>query len=234
MICRIKSFFTGNYNLLLILLFLLFVFRPYTGDEVYIETWKSFLIISLIVAIFNCSHKRSTKIFISILAIPTFILSWLNLLDQTFVTLTTTAVFTAIYMGICAGTIVVDVVIRARVTLETLRGVICAYFLVAFVFAYIYLFLEYFFPGSFLIRGEELPIYPHMRYLSNMLYFSFVSLLAIGFGDVIPVKEWSQTAVVIEGFLGQMYIAILVSRLVSIYTLMTDRRLIKEIDHRHK
>ena len=143
-----SRFLTGNYNILLILLFLLFVFRPYTADEVYIETWKSFLIIALIVAIFNCSHKKSTKIFISILAVPTFILSWLNLFDQTMESLIATAIMTAFYMAICAGSIVYDVLVRARVTLETLRGVICAYFLAAFIFAYIYILIEYLSPTS--------------------------------------------------------------------------------------
>jgi hypothetical protein len=56
-----------------------------------------------------------------------------------------------------------------------------------------------------------------------MLYFSFVTLLTIGFGDIVAVKDPSQTACVLEGLIGQFYIAILVSKIVAIYALRSKR-----------
>lgn len=225
-----SRFFTGNYNILLILLFFLFIFRPYNYSELYTGTWKSLLTITLIIAIFNCSHRRVTKITISVLAIPVLILSWLNLINQTVETFVGTALVTAIFMIICAGSILYDVLLKTRVNLETLRGVICAYFLVAFIFAYIYLLLEYLNPGTMQIRSEIMPLYPHTKYFSTMLYFSFITLLTIGYGDITAVKEIGQTAVVIEGIIGQFYIAILVARIVAVYAFMYDKRLVKEIE----
>ena len=226
----LRRFFTANYNILLMLLFLLFVSRPYEYNEIYVGIWKTFLTVTLIVAIFNCNHPQTTKMVISILAIPTLIFSWLALAHQTIPVLITTGILTALFMLICACSILYHVVLGARVTIETLRGVICAYFLVAFIFAYIYLLMEYISPNTFLIRGEALPILPQTRFFSEMLYFSFVTLLTVGFGDIVAIKEWGQTVVVIEGIVGQFYIAILVARLVSVYSLLTDKLLLRHLE----
>lgn len=226
----IPRFLTANYNVLLIFLFLLFVLRPYEYHEIYIGIWKTCLTVTLVVAIFNCEHRRTTKMVISILAIPTVIFSWVALIHHTPAILITIAVLTSLYMMICTGSILYHVVLGARVTIETLRGVICAYFLIAFIFSYIYLIMEYIFPGTFLIRGEIIPVLPQTRYFSDMLYFSFVTLLTIGFGDIVAIKEWGQTAVVIEGIMGQFYIAILVSRLVSVYSFFSNKYLIRKLE----
>lgn len=223
-------FFTGNYNILLILLFLLFVLRPYNYGEIYTGIWKTVLTGALITAIFNCSHRRSVKILISALAIPILLLSWINLLHQTPESFVAVALLTAFFMLICVGSIVYDVLLKARVTLETLRGVICAYFLAAFVFAYLYLLLEYLSPGTILIRGEILPVAPHPRYFSEMLYFSFSTLLTIGYGDIVAAKEWAQTVAVLEGVVGQFYIAILVARIVSVYSRLQDKQFLKALE----
>lgn len=227
----IPRFFTANYNILLIFLFLLFVLRPYDYHELYIGAWKTFLTVTLIVSIFNCDHQRPTKIAISILAIPTLIFSWVALLDQTTPILITIAILTVLFMIVCTGSILYHVVLGARVTIETLRGVICAYFLIAFIFSYVYLIMEYISPGTFLIRGEVIPVLPQTRYFSDMLYFSFTTLLTIGFGDIVAVQEWGQTAVVVEGIIGQFYIAILVARLVSVYSFYSDKLLIRKLEN---
>jgi hypothetical protein len=60
-----------------------------------------------------------------------------------------------------------------------------------------------------------------------MLYFSFVTLLTIGYGDIIPVNDIAQTAVVFEGMIGQFYVAILVARLVSLYSLSDQLRILQ-------
>ena len=50
------------------------------------------------------------------------------------------------------------------------------------------------------------------------MYFSFVTLLTIGYGDITALKDLAQTCSILEGIAGQFYIAILVSRLVAVYS----------------
>ncbi len=100
-------------------------------------------------AIFNVNHSAVVKAITAALAVPTIIFSWLDLAHPTSLYFIGNASLTAIFMLITTCSILYDVILRARVTLETLRGVVCAYFMVAFAFAHIYYLIEYINPGIF-------------------------------------------------------------------------------------
>lgn len=227
---RIQKFCSGYYNLLLLFTILLFVFRPYDRSEVYIGIWKLCLAGTILSSIFNCHHKRFVKWIASCLAVPSVIFSWLNLAHPSEFTFVTNAICTILFMFTCVGSILYDVVLRAHVTLETLRGVICAYFMVAFAFAFVYYMLEYLVPGTFKFGYGEVSILSFTSFISEMFYFSFVTLLTIGYGDIVAVKDVGQTATVLEGVIGQFYVAILVARLVSVYSFYSDKRLIRALE----
>jgi voltage-gated potassium channel Kch len=53
--------------------------------------------------------------------------------------------------------------------------------------------------------------------LSELLYFSFSTLTTIGFGDIVPVTRLGQVAAVLEGIIGQLFLAILIAKLVGVY-----------------
>lgn len=227
---KAKEYLTGKYTVLLSFLLLLFIFRPYKTATIYPGIWKAVLTFALLLAIFDVHHRKFVKISASILAAPALIFSWILLFHPTKYVQFGISFFTALFLFICTSSIIYDVLLRARVTIETLRGVICAYFLVAFLFTYIYLVIEYFIPGSFMIDGIVVSELPSVRLYSDLLYFSFVTLLTIGYGDIIAIREVGQTIAVLEGIVGQFYIAILVARIVSVYSFYSDKRLVKEIE----
>jgi hypothetical protein len=218
----------GYYNYLLIFIIILFMFRPYDKGVEYLCFWKSFFTLTIFTAIFNCKHHRNVKISVIALAVPTLIFSWLELLYVSELTFTCNVLFTIGFLGVCTASILYDVILHAKVTIETLRGVVCAYFLIAFLFSYIYYLLEYFIPGSFRLPIYDVSFVTYSRNLSEMMYFSFVTLLTLGFGDVTPTGDVSQTFVVIEGIIGQFYIAILVARIVSVYAFYADKELLNK------
>ena len=51
----------------------------------------------------------------------------------------------------------------------------------------------------------------------TLLYFSFVTLTTLGFGDITPVSPLAQTLTWLEAVAGQLYLAILLARLVSLH-----------------
>ncbi len=225
----IKHYLTGTYNLLLAVLFLLFVFRPFESSPIYPIFWKFLLIGAILVAIYNDHHKKGVKIAATLFAVPSVAFTWLFLSTNVRIFEVFTIFFTSLFLLICTCSMIYDVLLRARVTIETLKGVICAYFLIAFLFAYLFVLIEFHEPGSFKINGEtatHLQVFP---YFAKMLYFSFVTLLTIGYGDIVAVKELGQSAGVIEGIIGQFYVAILVTRIVSVYCLESQRELLRGI-----
>lgn len=216
---RFYHFISGYYNLLLTSLILLFIFRPYTDSLLYLAIWKLFLITVFLSVIFTQKHNKGIKIIATALSAASISLSWINLLYKLDIAFISNTILTSIFIFICTSSIVRNVLIRARVTAETLKGVISAYFMVAFAFAYIYYLIEYLVPGSFHFIQHKTTLFSYTEYLSEMLYFSFGTLLTIGFGDITAITSIGQTAVIIEGIIGQLYVAILVARLVSIYSL---------------
>ncbi len=232
MFTRIRHFFhrlsQGYYNYLLVFLIILFAFRPYNKGFVYLSLWKSFFTCTILTAIFNCKHNKNVKITAIVLSIPIFLFSWFELIYTTPVFFVITILFTIGFLWVCTTSILYDVILHAKVTIETLRGVVCAYFMIAFLFAYTYYLIEYLLPGSFSLISRDTSFFMHSSDLSQMMYFSFVTLLTIGFGDITPLGDVGQTVVIIEGIVGQFYIAILVARIVSVYSFYADKQLLKQ------
>lgn len=209
---------SGYFTQLLVSLILLFISRPYNRGAIYTAIWEFFLILVFFSAIFNCDHPKKIKIIAICLAIPALLFEWLNLFFPTTLFTLFFLIFMIIFVVVTTTSIVQKVVINARVRMETLRGVVCAYFMLAFGFAFTFFFLELIHPESFHFSYLDPSITKQHLFLSEMLYFSFVTLLCIGYGDIIAVKDVAQTVVILEGIIGQFYIAILVSRLVAVYS----------------
>ena len=52
----------------------------------------------------------------------------------------------------------------------------------------------------------------------TMVYYSLVTLTTLGYGDIYPVKDAARILAMLEATLGQLYLVILVARLVGLYT----------------
>ncbi|KTD53750.1 Inward rectifier potassium channel Kirbac3, 1 [Legionella santicrucis] len=95
------------------------------------------------------------------------------------------------------------------ISITTLFGSLSAYLFIGFIFAYIYLLIELVNPSSFagLQTMDEI----------QAIYFSFITLTTVGFGEIIPLKPIAQTFVWLESFTGQSYLAIIIGQLISRY-----------------
>ena len=210
--------FSGYFSQLLASLILLFIFRPYDRGPLYMGIWQIFLIIVFFSAIFNCNHSKKIKIISTCFGVPAVLLQWINLIQPNIYFALIFIICTIIFIFITTTSIIKQVVINARVRMETLKGVVCAYFMVAFGFAFIYYFIVLVSPETFHFAYFDAVTASHSRFLSELMYFSFVTLLCIGYGDVIAILDVGQTFAILEGIIGQFYIAILVSRLVAVYS----------------
>ena len=94
-----------------------------------------------------------------------------------------------------------------RVGLPTLLGAISVYVIIGLVFAWIYAAMYGIVDGPILDPDEAgLPA-----------YYSFVVLTTLGFGDITPVDDLVQRLTALEAMTGQIFLATLVARLVSMY-----------------
>jgi hypothetical protein len=93
-----------------------------------------------------------------------------------------------------------------RVSLRTVAGALCVYLLIGFFFAGIYAAMSGF-------GWESLSVTP-LHYW-DALYFSYVTQLTIGYGDIVPVGQVAKMIAVLEGFTGQIYIVTVIAMLIT-------------------
>jgi len=98
------------------------------------------------------------------------------------------------------------------VNVEHISAALDAYLLAGLAFGMGYWLMETTLPGSFSTASPE-GLTP-----ARAIYFSFVTQATVGYGDIVPVAENAQGLVVAQGLGGQMYLAVLVARLVSLYS----------------
>jgi len=97
---------------------------------------------------------------------------------------------------------------------DSIFGAIIAYLLAAVAFAFLFELVELSQPGSF----SGLPVGGTQREMGNaMLYFSFVCLTTMGYGDIVPVSALARPLSVLEGVFGILYLAVMIARLVGLH-----------------
>ena len=92
---------------------------------------------------------------------------------------------------------------------EQMFAALSAYLLGGLFFGLLYWVMGQFTPGSIVEGGAPVPS------VFTAIYFSFVTLASLGYGDVLPVSDPARGLAVIEAVGGQLYLAVMVARLVS-------------------
>jgi len=118
----------------------------------------------------------------------------------------------AAFLGF-AGFVVVRAVLREdRVTLDTLLGGVLVYFLIGLMFALLFAALLALSPEA--LRFEVADAGDSFE---AMLYYSYVTLTTLGYGDIVPRSEVARMLAAGEATVGQLYLAVLIARLVGLH-----------------
>jgi hypothetical protein len=88
-----------------------------------------------------------------------------------------------------------------------------AYLLAGISFGSLYWAVERIWPGSLIYAGG---IADHFTQ-ANGIYFSFVTLATLGYGDYVPKTELARGLAILEAVAGQLYLGVMVARLLSMY-----------------
>jgi voltage-gated potassium channel len=121
--------------------------------------------------------------------------------------------------SICSAVIAAKHVFEGtQVDRNLLFGAMCVYLLMGLIWAILYGLLLQFWPGAFNgMEGVEGKV-P----MDTLLYYSFVTLAGLGYGDITPVVPLARTLAYFEVISGQLYIAVMLAGLVGLF--LNDRR----------
>ncbi len=175
----------------------------------------------LISAAVAVSPRRRTRHIAVVLALPVIVLHVLAFwLEYTFL-----AVLLCLSAAaFLAFTIIMILrhVFRARaVHSEVIYASLCAYLLMGILWAFLYALIDLVQPGSF-SHPHEPSLHPKLGIAAEdfgmVLYYSFITLSTVGYGDITPVTPVARTLAASEAISGQLYLAVLVARLVGLHT----------------
>ena len=108
------------------------------------------------------------------------------------------------------------VVRSERITHDTIYGSLSVYLLMALAWGSAYLLLETLQPGALSMDRVRHP--NHRIDWFDCMFYSFVTLTTIGYGDIVPVTAHSRSLSILEAVSGVLYVAVLVARLVGLYS----------------
>jgi len=173
----------------------------------------SLLSISLVSAVYAVSESKKHLAIATILGILVFISMFE---DFVYPALSMTLMSNILLAGFYIFTLVniLTYVIRGQsVTKDKIYGALSIYMLIGFAWASLYRMVYMNDPSSF----SGTPSTYAGIYHFDFIYYSFVSICSLGFGDIVPVSGLARSLTILEAMTGIMYMAVMISRLVSLY-----------------
>ena len=173
--------------------------------------------LAFVAAVYAVSDKRVQWITGLLLAVPTAVLNAWVTFHHASSALTVLSLFsTLIFLGFTMIVLLRAVLRTDAVTQDTIYGALSVYFLMAFVWGIAYMLLETLQPGGLSMDAVRHP--NHTVDWFDCMFYSFVTLTSLGYGDIVPVSAQCRSLSIVEAVSGIMYVAVLVARLVGLYS----------------
>jgi hypothetical protein len=177
-------------------------------------------IVVLMGAVVSVSQGRRSIGFVALLGLPVLVL-WVG---EAIVASDSVAVlrhvFAVVFLGYVIGVMLRAIFHSQQVTFNTVCASLCIYLLLGLVWALAYSVVDVLDPTAFTVTVAVGKTPPRLRVGQGdtaVLYFSFATLTTLGYGDIVPTSPISRMLASIEAISGQLYLAVLVARLVGMH-----------------
>jgi len=205
--------YKNRFLYLLIFIFILIAIQPMDAAigniGIVLEVLTTAILLS---AIYTISHEKIRLIFGLLLAFPTLVSMWLAQIYRTTWLAISGNLFGNMVFGFIIITILTLIFNRSEITRDLIAGAAAVYLLIAVVWNYAFQLIEIMQPGSLYFAQNQNP-----GSQAPFLYYSFVTMTTLGFGDITPLSTTAKTCTVLEEVVGQLYLVITVDWLVGVH-----------------
>jgi hypothetical protein len=127
----------------------------------------------------------------------------------------------AAFLGYAIVVMLLFILTSRQITFNTVCASLCIYMLLGLLWALGYSVIDQLDPAAFLSSTPHERLGAFMRIGKGeptaVLYFSFATLTTLGYGDIVPISPIARTLATLEAITGQLYLAVLVARLVGLH-----------------
>ncbi len=164
----------------------------------------------LIASVYLLSHNRRVLVTAVVLGLPTLATNWGVVTHEYPWLMLMNYCSNVLFFSYVTWCLLQQIFTARRVTGDTIWGSICIYLMLGFVWSFIYGALAVVQAGAFKdVAAEQ---------VASLVYFSFVTLSTLGYGDITPLTRQAQVLAFSEALVGQLYLTVLVARLVGLYS----------------
>lgn len=225
MAMTLKSLHQHRFTILLLALIVFMLCTPLiielVNEEYAVPGKITIMVISVgwvSAATFAVSTRRTTAIIAIVLMTISLLLEFFTALLPTVISSVLFHLLRIIFLCFIVGQVFRHIFKPRIVTFDTISASLCIYLMLGAIWANIYAIIEMMTPGSIAYT------IPHVQGQKNteiarsfhMLYFSFVTLSTVGYGDMVPTTTVARMFAVTEAIAGQLYLLVMVSRLVGL------------------
>ncbi|MEN8147688.1 MAG: potassium channel family protein [Campylobacterota bacterium] len=162
--------------------------------------------------VFSARHTRALYLVDIAFVVPTLIATWLDSVYQNEYTFVASYLSMIIFFLYLQYLIIMQMVHAHKVTTNTIFGAMNIYLVAGLVWAYAFILLNHFDSSAF-----HLPDYEGFsKEVELFTYYSYSTLTTLGYGDIVPESAQARMLSVLEAVFGQLYLAIVIAKLVSI------------------
>jgi hypothetical protein len=202
------------------LLLVVFVLYPLSGrgpfGGVVLQLVFSLILISGVALVAN---RRAALALAAVLAVGTAAVGWVRLYEPSAQLTVIGTCLWIVFLSMLAAVILVRVFREGRINLHRIQGAVCVYLLIGVIWSGCFSLVVQFDPAAF-----NVPVSAADDTLaSRLVYFSFVTLTTVGYGDVTAVHPAARSLALLEALIGQLFPTVLLARLVGM-----------ELSHREK
>ncbi len=206
----------GRFLPFLISLVALFLLYPLMVELDRARWFRLALMVVLAVAVYTMSRKRRDLFVALALGLPSLVAQSVAYWVPGRTSMGVAGALTLLFLGFVTFIMLTHVLRGGSVSADRITGAICVFLLLGLVWTLIYSLVALAQPEAFSGIDPELhPAGGGGEY--GFIYFSFVTLTTLGYGDITPTLPLSRTLTWMEAVVGQLYLAILVARLVGLY-----------------
>ncbi|MBT8379609.1 MAG: potassium channel family protein [Ignavibacteria bacterium] len=160
------------------------------------------------------SKERSKVLNI---AIAVIIIEWLSELLNLSLLSTLSLIANIAFFDLIVILFIMQIVRAKTVTPKVIMESINGYLMLGLSFSILIALICVIDPNSFSFKHLADSMNPSISYVSNYIYFGFVTLSTLGYGDVVPLTPAARSLAIFTSITGQMYVAIIIAALVSKY-----------------
>jgi len=202
-----------EYFLLIASHVIMLVFYPFVIETVHASLWMHLMItLILITWLYAANTHEKFVVRTFLLGLAVLVLTWMNYL---FVTenLWTLAlnIFWLLFFCVILYNLVIDLHQINEIDQHMIYGAVAWYLILWLIGAFVFAIIELTLPGSFSWFSWTEVWFP------DFIYYSYVSMTTLGYGDIIPVWYHAQSWSILFTIAWQMYLAVLIGMLVGKY-----------------